>query len=139
MQTRITLPGRKPRILADRRGAAALEFALLLPLLTVMITGVWQYGTLYYAHNVMTNAARNGARALAVNSATETQVVANVKASMPSWIPDDVVNVVAKNTTSTGTANVSTRITIPAASATMFSLGPMPDDIEAFVTMERET
>jgi hypothetical protein len=45
---------------------------------------------------------------------------------------------VARNEASTGTAFVDTRITVPAAKATIINIGPMPESIEAFSTMERE-
>jgi Flp pilus assembly protein TadG len=138
MPTRNTVAARNTRLHADRRGAAAVEFALLLPLLTLMLTGVWQYGALFFSYNAMTTAARDGARALATGSATEAEVRANVVASMPGWMPAADVTVVARNEASTGTAFVDTRITVPAAKATVFSIGPMPESIEAFSTMERE-
>jgi Flp pilus assembly protein TadG len=131
--------GRKARIAADRHGAAAVEFALLLPLLALMLTSIWQYGALFYAYHAMTTAARDGARALATGTATEAEVRANVIASLPGWTPAADVTVVARNEATTGTTFVDTRITVPAAKATVINVGPMPATIEAFSTMERET
>lgn len=138
MPVRIASPGRKVDMLADRRGAAAAEFALMLPVLSLLMIGVWQYGTLYYSYNLMTNAARNGARAMAINSATIAETQATMKANMPSWIPAGDVTALAQNTTTGGAATVTTRITVPASKATVFALGPMPATIEALVVMERE-
>jgi Flp pilus assembly protein TadG len=138
MAIRITLPRRKARFTADRRGAAAMEFALLLPLLSLMLTSVWQYGSLFFTYNMMMTAARDGARALANESATEAEVIANAKANIPGWLPVDDVTVVARSAATTGTSRVDVRVTAPAAKATIINLGPMPETIEAFVTMERE-
>jgi Flp pilus assembly protein TadG len=139
MQNRIILRRNRAGLAADRRGAAAVEFALLLPLLSLMLTSVWQYGTLFYSYNVMTVAARDGARALANGSATEAEVKANAKANLPSWLGSGDVTVVARNAASTGTNLVETRITVPAAQATFINIGPMPENIEAFVTMEQDS
>lgn len=46
----------------DRRGAAALEFALVLPMFLVMVFGVFEFGLLWNASQVITDAAREGAR-----------------------------------------------------------------------------
>jgi Flp pilus assembly protein TadG len=127
------------RCAADRRGAAAVEFALLLPLLTLMLTSVWQYGMLFYTYNTISVAARDGARALANGSATEADVQAVVLASLPKWVSTDDVTVVARNASTTGTGLVDTSISVPAAKATFLSVVPMPENIQAFVTMEDES
>ena len=44
------------------RGAALVEFALVLPLLMTILMGILDYGYVYYVRLTMTNAAREGAR-----------------------------------------------------------------------------
>ena len=48
---------------AGQRGAAAVEFALLLPLLMAMLVGTLDIGLMLYNKAVITNASREGARA----------------------------------------------------------------------------
>lgn len=50
--------------LADEQGNAILEFALALPALLMVITGIWQYGVAYSHYIVLTQAATAGAQAL---------------------------------------------------------------------------
>jgi len=45
-----------------RRAAAAVEFAVVLPLLVVVLIGVWEVGRLIQLQQIMNNAARDGAR-----------------------------------------------------------------------------
>lgn len=46
----------------DERGAALVEFALCLPLLLVVIAGIVDFGFVFQRYEVITNAAREGAR-----------------------------------------------------------------------------
>lgn len=49
--------------LDSERGAAAVEFALLLPLLVMLLTGIIEFGLAYNAKLTLTHAAREGVRA----------------------------------------------------------------------------
>lgn len=44
------------------RGAVAVEMALILPLLLLVIGGIVDFGRLLFTQNIVTNAAREGAR-----------------------------------------------------------------------------
>ncbi len=50
-------------------GAIAVEFALLAPLLLIIVFGIIQFGYAFYIQISMTNSVREAARALAVGSA----------------------------------------------------------------------
>lgn len=55
----------------DERGAAALEFGLVIPVILMMIFGVIQYGFVYWSLQTASATAREAARALIVGT-TET-------------------------------------------------------------------
>ena len=57
----------------DESGAAAVELALVLPILVTLMTGIVDFGFLFFVQHNMVTAARESARALAVQSVTETQ------------------------------------------------------------------
>ncbi len=48
-------------------GQAIIEFILILPLLLVVVAAVWEYGRVFDAQLVVTNAAREGARFASTN------------------------------------------------------------------------
>jgi Flp pilus assembly protein TadG len=47
----------------DQRGGALIEFAIVLPLLLLLVGGIVDFGILFYNKQVLTNASREGARA----------------------------------------------------------------------------
>ncbi len=51
-----------------RRGTAAVEAALILPLLMLLLLGVIEYGWIYLKSEQIANAARHGARVGARNA-----------------------------------------------------------------------
>ncbi len=48
---------------SSQKGASAVEFALILPLLMLILWGIIEFGLLLYNKQVITNASREGARA----------------------------------------------------------------------------
>ena len=56
------------------RGATALEFAIVAPLLLILIIGMLEFGLMYNAKITVTHAAREGARLAAVGKFDETTV-----------------------------------------------------------------
>jgi len=50
------------RTLRDCRGGAAVEFAIILPLLIFLVAGIIEFGFALYDKAVLTNASREGAR-----------------------------------------------------------------------------
>jgi Flp pilus assembly protein TadG len=59
------------------RGAAAVEFALVLPVLLMLVGGTIDFGRLYYQQIVLSNAARDGARLAAMGSTYPTATIKN--------------------------------------------------------------
>lgn len=66
-------PGRTShRRPSDDRGQALLEFALVAPLLLILIIGLFDIGRLVYINNALAEAAREGARFGAVQGRSAT-------------------------------------------------------------------
>lgn len=57
---------------SGQRGAALVEFALVLPLLLIVIAGIVDFGFAFQRYEVVTNAAREGARMGVLPSAYTT-------------------------------------------------------------------
>ena len=67
----------------DDRGAAAVEFALLLPVVFLIIAGIVDFGTVFFTKIELTNAAREGARAAVVTGTSVANVQARATAAAP--------------------------------------------------------
>jgi Flp pilus assembly protein TadG len=49
-------------VLKRQNGSAAVEFAIILPILIVLLFGIVEFGLIFYNKAVITNASREGAR-----------------------------------------------------------------------------
>jgi len=58
----------------DERGAVLVEFAVTLPLLLLELAGILDFGFVFQQYEVMTNAAREGARMAVLPGYAETDV-----------------------------------------------------------------
>ena len=58
------------RATGRERGAAAVEFGLILPVLLMLVGAVIDFGNMYRQQIQLTNAARDGVRQVSVNSST---------------------------------------------------------------------
>ena len=63
------------------RGAAAVEMAIVLPVLIMLLGGIVEFGRALYTQNMATNAAREGARMRALGYTT-TEATARVNSAM---------------------------------------------------------
>jgi Flp pilus assembly protein TadG len=91
----VTVQGRR-----DERGAAAVEFALILPLLLMFVFGIVEFGRAYNARIELTAAVREGARAAALadpaapaattDTATKTATINGAPGLKPALIASQV-------------------------------------------------
>ena len=57
----------KVKYFKKQKGASAVEFAIILPILIMLIFAIFQFGIAYNNYIALTHAAREGARLAAVN------------------------------------------------------------------------
>jgi Flp pilus assembly protein TadG len=109
----------------SERGSAAVEFAILLPLLLMLVLGTIEFGRAYNAQITLTNAARDGVRVMAINNDPSGARTAakNAAGSVSSTITD------ANITISPGTCSKDKQVTVTIKYnlATMTGIaGPFP-------------
>jgi Flp pilus assembly protein TadG len=65
--------------LANERGQALLETAATLPIVLFIAVGIFEFGRAYQTYQVVTNAAREGARVAILHNATPAEVESRVR------------------------------------------------------------
>ena len=129
---------RRASVVSGReKGAAAVEFALLLPLLLVILFGIIDFGLYLYDDLLLTHVARDAARYLSVNEADAAD--AAIDAGIDKLVSVDGLT----RTVDTGDQGEESSITLE---ATYRFLTPLPQlvglgdtaGIDASVVMRRE-
>ena len=72
------ISGRRPNARSKDRGAVLLEMAMTLPLLLLVAVGIFEFGRAYETWQVLTNAAREGARMAVLPNAVTDDIEARV-------------------------------------------------------------
>ena len=67
-----------------RRGAAAVEFAVVAPVFLLLVFGMIEYGRMVMVQQVITNASREGARVGVLDGSTNQEVVDTVTSYLNS-------------------------------------------------------
>lgn len=62
-----------------RRGAAAVEFALVAPFLLLLLAGIIEFGQSFFIQHSLSTAARHGARAAIIDGSTSSNVTQKVQ------------------------------------------------------------
>jgi Flp pilus assembly protein TadG len=114
-------------IFKRQKGVAAVEFALILPVFSILVFGMIEYSLFLYDQQMITNASREGARAGIVSS--------------PSALTDDEITTIVDNYVGNKLVNFgavnspTTTIQRESADGTTFVFG---DDLTVIVTYTYE-
>src|SRR6476620_11698408 len=76
-----------PMSKARERGAVAVEFALLAPILIMLLLGIMEFGRAYNVQISLTNAAREGVRVMAIDSSNPTAALTATKNAADTLSP----------------------------------------------------
>lgn len=95
----------------NERGAALIETAITLPIILLISVGIFEFGRAFQTWQVLTNAAREGARQSVIGSATVADVQTTVRTYMRngglSLADSDTVTINVQQTVAVGTAQAS--------------------------------
>lgn len=131
------------------KGQSMVEFALILPVLLLLLLGIIQFGIIFSAHIAITNAAREGARVASVG-ASRQEIVGRMNNSIGGhiFIPQlvDVTNVVINPDPSNGVEGNKITVRVKDVKLKLFVPVPnvfttndeVPLDAEASMRLEKK-
>jgi len=120
------------------RGAAVVEFAVVLPLLLVILFGIIEYGWVFLVRQTLTSAAREGCRVAILQSATDDQVGDRVRAAMaPTGLTEGVWNMQTSDI-SAAVQSVTVSVPVDSISLTGGFFGTRGYDLTGACSMRKE-
>jgi hypothetical protein len=126
--------------LAQRRGAVAMEYAIIAPLLFTMILGIIEYGFVFYGYSSVQLAANQTARDIAVNTHSIANAEEDLNAKLPPWIGPSEVTVVRTNPGDLEKSDIVVTAITDAGNATPIKLftSVLPMELTTSVTVKGE-
>ena len=94
------------------RGAAVVEFAIVMPLLVALLVGIAEFGRAYYVQTTLSGAAREGVRVMALKDSPSAAKSAAISAAEPLAIAAGQIAVPA-NCSAGSNATVTISYTMP--------------------------
>jgi len=97
----------------NERGSALIETAVTLPILLLVSVAIFEFGRAYQTWQVLTNAAREGARIAVLPGSTEATVSAAVRNYLTSGaLPDAADAAITVDRNAAVGANTASRVTV---------------------------
>jgi len=85
----------------DERGAVAVEFAIVLPLLVMIVFGIIEWSIYFNRLQGLQAAAREGARVAALPQSTQSDIKAKVNSALDGVVPSGTTRTITVSPTST--------------------------------------
>lgn len=135
---------RKP----ERTGAAAVEFALVVPLFLLLVAGVVEFGQAFRTQHVLTTASRRGARALSIDTSAQGRVESDITTYCEECLGDVPVRIDVEVNGSNGWGleevkegdEITVTVSVPYADVCIdfFSKFLGAEELSSTTTLERE-
>ncbi len=127
------------------RGAAAVEFALLLPLLLLILLGTIDWGYFFFIEQLVTNASREGARAgsltpfSAGSPSADATAASNATTAAQSYLAAAGLVAASATVSVTSGPQIQVSVSYPTGSITGFTVltAILPASAQATAVMRR--
>jgi len=108
------MPPKRIRRIASRhrRGAAMVEFAVVVPVFLLLVFGMIEYGRMVMVQQILTNAAREGARVGVLDGSTQTKVNTAVSNYLTAAGISNSTTTVSPNPPSSAAATAPVTVTV---------------------------
>ncbi|MDP6689752.1 MAG: TadE/TadG family type IV pilus assembly protein [Alphaproteobacteria bacterium] len=115
------------RLRRDRRGAIAIEFALILPVLLLILFGIVEFGAIMFTRHVMFYSAREAARAYVTGIADSTEAAVTIAEDLLSEGNANGTFTVTATTSGLGTTSALITINIETPMVDAALVNAFPD------------
>ena len=106
------------RLARHKTGNAAIEFAIVLPILVAFLMGIIEFGMIFYSQNSAQNAARDVVRQIATNRLTADKAATTAKPQLAPWVADyATISVTQTAPSDPNTNQITVNISFPIVSA----------------------
>jgi len=121
-------------------GVAVVEFALVAPILVVLLLGMFEFSWLFFQRQNMLSTAERGARGVATQTLTAVQAIAESQATLTGWNIASTVTIVEPDPANVNDRDVVVRISAPTqgVSITGFFNFALPANITVETFMRQE-
>ena len=101
-------------LLDGERGASAVEFAMILPLLIVLVLGIAEFGRAFQVQGTLSAAAREGVRLMALENdpAAARAAVRNAATSLDPGVTDAQIAITPTTCPTLDAGSTSVRLTV---------------------------
>ena len=106
------MEGMEPRRRRRRKGQALVEFALVLPVLVIVLLGVVEVGRAWMVKQLVTNASREGAREGILPTSTVADVTSTVTAYLNAASITDGFTMQTVGVGGSATTGTTTQVTV---------------------------
>lgn len=134
---------KKPLSIGQRLGTAAVEFAVVSPIMILLTMGMMEMGRVVMVQQILVNASREGARLAILPGTTTSEVVSQVTTELGNQTISGatVTTIPSDLSTAVGGTAVTVQVSIPAANISWI---PNPvytanSTLQAETTMRRES
>ncbi len=103
------------RLWSDRRGVAAIEFAIVAPVFIGLMLGAVEFGRMFYVRQSMEYAIEQAARYYSLNPGTSTT---DVTSKLTGYLPSGIAASVTVSYADATSCNANTHVTCTTVSAT---------------------
>lgn len=119
---------RRPDIRRDDRGVTLVEFAAILPVLCMLLLGIFELGYRSYAASVLQGALHEAARMATVGGVTQAQIDARVRTRLRTFSNDATITIDTKSYQDFASVRQPERITQDTAPLGQYNVGDCYDD-----------
>lgn len=128
------------KLLKNKKGQAMVEMAIVIPILLMILMGIFEFGRIFNTYLILTNASREGARSAAVGH-SDTEIIQKINNAVVYLDSSNLTTTItpSKNSRKRGTeATVNLQYDVDIVAPIIDAIIPNPFHLETQTVMRVE-